>query len=205
MKPRILLWDFGDTLVDERWMRRAPDGCSGWEAAWVATMAELADGWNVGEVAAARVYEALATRTGLSADAVARHARACCEQITVHEEAWRVATERRQPQAIVTVNPDLFTDVVVPACALTSVFDVIVASHAEGTDDKVALCEIALDRLGYLGPRSDALLIDNRADLVEAWREAGGAGYWYRDDDEFASDFGSAFTGRQPWAARPDP
>ncbi len=28
MSISVLLWDFGDTLVDERWMRRAPSGCA---------------------------------------------------------------------------------------------------------------------------------------------------------------------------------
>jgi len=29
----VLLWDFGDTLVDERWMLRAPASCPGWPSA----------------------------------------------------------------------------------------------------------------------------------------------------------------------------
>jgi hypothetical protein len=31
-------------------------------------------------------------------------------------------------------------------------------------------------------------LIDNRRDLVDAWRNTGGAGYWYRDDAAFDAD-----------------
>jgi hypothetical protein len=71
---------------------------------------------------------------------------------------------------------------------LDDVFDVIVTSCAARTSDKVALCRIALDRLGYDGDVSRALLIDNRADLVEAWRDVGGAGYWFRGDEQFARD-----------------
>ena len=101
------------------------------------------------------------------------------------ETAWRVATERRLPQALVTVNPDLFSEYVVPAQRLRAVFDVIVTSSAERTADKSTLCEIALRRLGFYGRRSDALLIDNRFDLVEAWRNVGGAGYWFESDNQF--------------------
>jgi FMN phosphatase YigB (HAD superfamily) len=184
----VLLWDFGDTLVDERWMRHAPAGVPGWEEAWSATMADLADAWNVGATSSAAVYAALAERTGMALTDVEAHAQACCRQITVHEEAWRVARERRRPQAVVTVNPDLFTDLVVPACGLATVFDLVVASHQEGTDDKVVLCERALERLGFRGDRLEVLLIDNRPDLVEAWRDAGGSGYWFQGDDRFARD-----------------
>jgi FMN phosphatase YigB (HAD superfamily) len=184
----VLLWDFGDTLVDERWMRRPPHECPTWEAVWTDVMAGHADDWNTGGIGADEIFSALADRGGMTAAAVRAHARHCCETITFNETAWRVALERQQPQGLVTVNPDLFADFVIPAYALDDVFDVIVMSYAERTVDKPALCDIALERLGYTGPRSDALLIDNRLDLVEAWQHLGGAGYWFSDDHQFRQD-----------------
>ena len=190
MRPAVLLWDFGDTLVDERWMRRPPvDGSyPAWEAAWVEVMADLADAWNVGRVGSSDVHAALAERTGMSVDAVAAHARDCCERLVFNRTAWRVANERRMPQALVTVNPDLFDDLIVPVHGLTDIFDVIVTSSGERTADKVGLCVVAVERLGHRGPRSQALLIDNRLDLVGAWQDAGGAGYWFQGDEQFADD-----------------
>jgi FMN phosphatase YigB (HAD superfamily) len=188
VRPSVVLWDFGDTLVDERWMRRTPPSCPTWESVWVETMDELADEWNVGRLSARDVYSALAARSGLSIDDVEAHAIACCRQLTFHRAAWRVATERRWPQGLVTVNPDVFEDHIVPAYQLDSVFDVIVTSCGEGTGGKVRLCEIALDRLEYEGNRGDVLLIDNRADLVEEWERSGGRGYWFRTDEQFARD-----------------
>jgi FMN phosphatase YigB (HAD superfamily) len=189
--PAVLLWDFGDTLVDERWMLRPPAECPAWEATWLDVMADHADDWNVGRVSAVQVFGALAERSGMSADAVKSHARRCCERLAFNETAWRVASERRLRQALVTVNPDLFADFTVPAHGLDNVFDVIVMSFAERTDDKPALCDIALDRLGFTGSRSDALLIDNRLDLVKAWRNVGGAGYWFQSDQRFSADLPS--------------
>lgn len=193
MAPEVLLWDFGDTLVDERWMRRAPDGCPAWEAAWSDVMTVLADGWNVGTVRAGQVYEALAERTGMTAEAVEAHARDCCRSLRFHATAWRVATERRLPQALVTVNPDLFTEHIVAVHDLAAIFDVIVTSSEEKTDDKPALCQIALDRLGFRRERPKALLIDNRLDLVNAWRDVGGSGYWFQTDEQFGRDASRLF------------
>jgi hypothetical protein len=68
------------------------------------------------------------------------------------------------------------------------VFDVIVVSFAERTVDKPSLCRIALDRLGFDGDHSAALLIDNRKDLVHAWQDDGGAGYWFQSDEQFRRD-----------------
>ena len=186
--PAVLLWDFGDTLADERWMRRPPDGCPEWEAAWTAVMAEHADGWNDGSADDAEVFAALAARAGLSPDAVEAHARACCTGLVLHQVAWRVASERRLPQALVTVNPVMLDRWIVPHYGLASMFDTIVISAYEGTSDKSRLCLQALERLGYDGPRSAALLIDNRRDLVDAWESIGGSGYWFRGDDQFARD-----------------
>lgn len=102
--------------------------------------------------------------------------------------AWRVAVEHRLPQALVTVNPDLFADYIVPAHELAIVFDAIVMSFAERTADKPSLCRIALDRLGFDGDPSAALLIDNRKDLVHAWQTVGGAGYWFQNDEQLRRD-----------------
>lgn len=188
MGPAVLLWDFGDTLVDERWMRRPPLECPTWEAVWDDVMTDHADDWNVGRVGTDLIVEALAERSGMTVAAVRSHARRCCESITFNPVAWRVAAERRLPQALVTVNPDLLADVIVPAYRLDEVFDTIVTSSEARTDDKPALCDLALKRLGVDGPRSDALLIDNRRDLVEAWGALGGAGYWFQGDEAFRTD-----------------
>jgi len=91
------LWDFGDTLVDERWMRRCPPSCPRWESAWVETMAELADEWNVAAVAAHEVFAALASCCDLSVEEVEAHAVECCRHVTFHPATWAVATERRWP------------------------------------------------------------------------------------------------------------
>jgi phosphoglycolate phosphatase-like HAD superfamily hydrolase len=188
VRPAVLLWDFGDTLVDEGWMRRPPEHFPGWESVWVEVMAELAGGWDDGSVTDAEVFDAMAARTGLTVAAVESHARACCTGIDFHPHAWRVARERRLPQALVTVNPTMLDRWIVPHYGLASMFDAVVVSALEGTTDKPELCHRALARLGYDGPRSQALLIDNRRDVVEAWTAAGGAGYWFRGDDQFARD-----------------
>ena len=188
MHPAVLLWDFGDTLVDERWMRRPPPECPDWDDVWTAVMAEHADAWNDGSLDDAGVFAALADRAGMTAAAVEAHALACCTDLAPYPTAWRVAAERRRPQALVTVNPRLIETWIVPHYDLAPVFDVIVVSANEGTADKTALGDLALARLGYDGPRERALLVDNRRDLVDAWTATGGAGYWFRGDEQFATD-----------------
>jgi hypothetical protein len=167
----VLLWDFGDTLVDEGWMLRAPMGCPTWESSWADVMTDLPDDWNVGAVTSNVAFQALASRTGMSAEDAEGHARVCCQEIEFHPWTWLYVEERRRPQALVRVNPDLFLDFVVPLHDLTAVFELIIVSATEHCADKVELCEVALARLDFAGDRTEALLVDNRPDLVRAWEE----------------------------------
>ena len=139
----VLLWDFGDTLVDERWMRRAPDGVPGWPAAWSDVMAARSTDWDTGRAREDVVFAAMAERTGMTVDHVEAHADVCCRSLIFHPLAWQVAAQKRLPQALVTVNPDLFLKRVVPRYGLEEVFDVIVVSSSEGTTDKIQLCDTA--------------------------------------------------------------
>jgi phosphoglycolate phosphatase-like HAD superfamily hydrolase len=151
-------------------------------------MGRLADDWDLGRIQERDVFTAIAEWTSMPLDGVERHAAYCCRSLVFNRAAWRVTVEHRLPQALVTVNPDLFLKRIVPEYGLEKIFDVIVASCAEGTTDKVQLCERALDRLGFRGHRRNTLLIDNRQDLVHAWEASGGTGYWYRDDATFEAD-----------------
>ena len=136
LEPAVLLWDFGDTLVDERWMRRPPAACPDWVEVWTEVMDRHADAWNDGSLDDAGVFTALAERAGMTVDAVEVHARACCTDLVPHRAAWRIASERRRPQALVTVNPVMLERWIVPHYGLAAMFDVIVISAAERTADK---------------------------------------------------------------------
>jgi beta-phosphoglucomutase-like phosphatase (HAD superfamily) len=181
---RYLLWDFGDTLVDERWMWSCPDGFPQWTDSWRALVADLAGPWNRGELSFEEFATRLAADVGIGFDDACAHMQGCCAAIRFFEHAWARARAHLMPQAIVTVNPDLFTRFVVPNYALDSVFDTIVTSWQEGTEDKAELCQIALGRLGGSAP-AEALLIDNIEANVAAWRARGGQAYLFVGDDEF--------------------
>jgi hypothetical protein len=185
----VLLWDFCDTLIDGRWMHTAPAGFPDWPTIWTNGLRNRGRDWDTGRLTEAEFIVELARRAGMQESAVEEHFAACCRSIRFHRAAWQAAKARRRPQALVTVISDLFGDRIEKAYGLDDHFDTIIASFREGTDDKTELCLIALDRLGYRGPRSSALLIDDRRDLTEAWTASGGSAYHFCDDSSFASDW----------------
>ena len=51
MEVDLVCWDFGDTLVDERFMRVAPETVPEWATVYEAVLAERAEwlrGWDLG-------------------------------------------------------------------------------------------------------------------------------------------------------------
>ena len=185
---RFLLWDFGDTLVDERWLWSCPDGFPEWAAHYRAVCGgELGSRWNCGTASLDDLADDLVARLGMTKDAVLAHARRCCGEIQFFEHAWAAACSRALPQALVTVNPDVFRDVVMANYPITGTFDAVVISAEAATENKADLCELAAVELGCEDP-SHALLIDNIGANVDAWRARGGSAYWFRNDATFATD-----------------
>jgi beta-phosphoglucomutase-like phosphatase (HAD superfamily) len=184
---RFLLWDFGDTLVDEGFFATCPRGVPDWtDVIRAVAGGPFGTRWNRGTAGLDDLAAEMSARLGMTPEAVLAHARQCCADIRFFEHAWAAARSRVFPQAIVTVNPDLFRDLIVPNYELDAVFDTIVISAEEGTDNKADLCAIAAARLGSDDP-AHALLIDNIEANVDEWRSRGGTAYWFRGDAEFAS------------------
>ena len=184
---RYLLWDFGDTLVDQRWMWPSLGGVPGWTARYQALPdTDIDTRWSEGEMTTEELAAVFASDLACTPELLMAHMEQRCGDVQFFKHAWAAARAHLFPQAIVTVNCDAFSRFVVPNYALDSAFDVIVTSWEEHTMDKTRLCEIALERLGGSDP-GEALLIDNIEANVDAWRARGGQAYLFVGDEAFAA------------------
>ena len=182
MSIQCLLWDFGDTLCRETFIWSSGRE---WEAVYSSFDDGWARGWNLGTMDTAQFVE-LASRTlSMTPADIVLHMRERCRHIEFFEYTYAFYKARHLPQAIVTVNPDLWTEVIVPLHHFDQTADVIISSWEEGTDDKGALCQLVLDRMGLGHRRQDALLIDNKQSNIDAWMALGGIGYHYTTDEAF--------------------
>jgi len=184
-----LLWDFGDTLCDERFIwASGPKWQSYYET---FDDNDIVDAWNKGEISIAEFAEQVSSHLELPPNDIVAHMNKCCGNIEYFEHTYTIFKESRLPQAIVTVNPDIFTNTIVPAYRLDQYCETIVTSWQEGTVDKRVLCARAIERLGISCGNEQALLIDNRRDNIDAWRSVGGTGYLYTTDSQFLADIHS--------------
>jgi hypothetical protein len=184
MHVRCLLWDFGDTLCDERSLWRvSPD--------WMEVYRSFEDGlgaaWCLGDLDTGGFVAELAKRMPLGEGEILAHLKRT-DLFDFFPFTYAFFRDRHLPQAIVTVNPVAFSEILVPAFALDEVTDAIVVSAAEGTIDKGELCLRALEQMNLGCGPSEALLIDNKQSNLDAWAGHRGIGYLYTTDSAFRRD-----------------
>jgi FMN phosphatase YigB (HAD superfamily) len=196
----LICWDFGDTLVDERWMRTPHPTYADWAAHYGEVLAAdpaWVQAWDEGRASVGELVERLQRRTGLPAGSIEDHIADACRGVRFFP-APRVALDvlRGQVlQACTTVNPDVFTTYVVPALGLDALFDVVVTSWETGMTAKSALARRARRQLGLGDDLATTLLVDNKAANVEEFRAAGGVAYLFTGEDAFAADFHAGLPG----------
>ena len=185
MTIKCLLWDFGDTLCDERFIwGSGPE----WMALYKTFDGGLGDDWSTHRLDTRAFAEKASAFLQVDPEQMIQHMVERCLHIQWFEFTYKFFKSRQLPQGIVTVNPDLFSEVIVPMHDLDEFADVIVTSWEEHNIDKSILCKLAIDRLpGHFKPE-EALLIDNRMDNIDAWANVGGAGYHYTTDQQFQND-----------------
>lgn len=180
----LVCWDFGDTLVDERFMRIAPEGVPEWASVYEAVLAERAewlDGWDLGRGSLNDLVAPLAERLPMTHAQVVHHLRMVWGQITwfADSRAWVDRLVGKIPQAVVTVNPHEFSGIA-RACGLDVRVPVIVTSAELGTLSKVAMAQHARNVLGLRPGLSTTVLVDNEQHNIDEFTTSGGQTILYK-------------------------
>ena len=187
-----IVWDFGDTVADERWMQVAPTSWPGWTGRYRSVVGDpgFAADWNSGAATVDDLVKRMCAGSPLTEGEVLDHIETICSQVTFFPSVVAAITlaRGRIPQMCATVNPDIFTRWVVPAHRLDDLFDVIVTSWEEHTLSKVELAQAGLARLSQRIALADTLLVDNRSDNVEEYRASGGNAYLFINEAQFTED-----------------
>lgn len=170
-------------------MTKAPAQLSNWTDIYRQLIWEgqLGIDWYLGKVGTEEIASHFTRLLPVNRKYIADHMKRRCKDVKFFDHAMKAVQSCGLPQAIVTINSDIFSKQVVPNYRLNQLFEAIVTSWEEKTLDKSDLCDIALLRLGGVSDRSGALLIDNRIENVESWRARGGIAYHFTGNEAFAS------------------
>jgi len=137
------------------------------------------------------IAEAVSQRTGVPCSEVEAFLRKGCRSIKENPEVIsfaRYLKANHVPMALVTVNFDIFNDVIVPSHGYSDVFPVIVNSCDFGTPDKNRLWPIAFRQFSPPVHYSDCLLIEDKKSEVERFLGNGGSAIHYTGERNFRAE-----------------
>ena len=192
---KCVVFDFANTLCSDLYFNIPPCGCDNWTELLNTHVFDKFHK-NVietkvmnGELGTKSIAGIISEHVDLDTESVVKLMEEGCRDLKFNQAVLDFAVEQKNKNnkiAIVSVNMDVFTKVVIPAHGLETIFDVIVNSFDYKVAKKEILWNIAFSKLGDGMTFSNSLLIDDGAENVNLFKQLGGYAYQYRDDESFS-------------------
>jgi len=208
---KCVVFDYGFTLSSGYYFNLSPPGVADWEKRLQRVIFRGKDDtvtgpWMRGEISLADIADLMAQEVGLGVEEILGYLRRGCTDLGFNEAVYAFARRVQSSSlrsALVTVNMDVFTDVVVPSHSLDDLFDVIVNSADVGSCDKTVLWPMAFDALGCGVSYRDSLLIEDGEKNPAAFRKQGGVAHQYLGEEAFCDWLDGVDFGEDEWVASP--
>lgn len=190
---KCVVFDFAFTLCSDFFCKVTPPECPDWfyqfqRRIW-SKHSPWMHPWMSGEIGSREIAEMMTRYIPMPAKQILATMEAGCRKLEFNPAVLEFAKAQRaqgRRTALVTLNVDLFSRVVVPAHGLDGIFDVIVNSAEERDVRKDRLWETAFRRLGTEIGFHNSFLIDDAPQHVRRFAELGGGTYEYTTDAAFA-------------------
>jgi FMN phosphatase YigB (HAD superfamily) len=186
-----VIFDYGFTMSSEYYFNVPHPGIHGWSELIQASVfadTRVARAWMYGEIGIGDIARIIQDATGEEHASILHYLRIGCRHL--RENAAVAAFARRLkasgvPIGLVTVNFDIFNEVIVPEHGYDKLFDVIVNSCDYAEIDKRVLWPIAFSHLGAHIGYANSLLIEDGPENPQRFRDLGGYAIEYTDDAAF--------------------
>lgn len=188
---RAVIIDFGFTLSSDYYFRElGPRYTERITELVFSRDSSISRRWMGGLVTSEDVAEYLSDHLDASAEDIYSALVRGCSRMSFNQAVWDFARDQKaegRKLALVTVNADIFRDVIVPSHGLDEEFDTIVSSSdfKSESPSKRPLWDAAFDALGPEFRYANSLLIEDTRREVELFRKLGGMAYRYRNDSDF--------------------
>jgi len=188
---RAVVIDFGFTLCSDYYFRElGPRYAERITELLFSRDSEISRRWMGGLVNSEGVAEYLSDHLDASAADIYSALVRGCSRMSFNQAVWDFARNQKaegRKLALVTINADIFKDVIVPSHGLDREVDIIVSSSDFKTElpSKQPLWDAAFDALGTEFGYANSLLIEDTQREVELFRELGGTAYRYQNDSDF--------------------
>jgi len=142
--------------------------------------------WMKGELSSLEIAGILSKHFPLEILSIAETMENGCRNMNFNPAVWNFAVAQKaagRKIALVTVNMDVFSKVVVPAHGLDALFDVIINSADLHEIRKDRLWPVAFERLGGGIGYADSLLIEDGEEEPALFTACGGTACQYQGDE----------------------
>ena len=187
-----VVFDFAFTLCSDFFCKVTPPECPDWfyqfQRRIYCRHSPYLDDWMTGRLTSRDIARVMTRHIPMPVERILTTMEEGCRHLEFNPAVVAFAkTQRGQGRkvALVTANMDIFTKIVVPAHGLDKLFDVIVNSADHGELRKERLWPIAFERLGQDIGFQNSVLIEDRTDSPQRFRELGGRAYQYTTDQAF--------------------
>jgi FMN phosphatase YigB (HAD superfamily) len=186
-----VVFDFGFTLCPDFYFNVAPPEYPHWQQIFqqrIFANKDLVDCWMVNEVTTADIAAVIAQEVDLDLAEIIEYMQEGCKNLSFNPALMQFALAQRsfgRKTALVTANMDIFTQIVVPAHGLDTIFDMIINSADYGEINKEHLWPLAFRQLGKGIGYANSVLIEDSRPAAERFRQLGGLAYRYTGDDAF--------------------
>ncbi len=190
-KIKCIVFDFGFTLSSDYYFNVIPQGIPQWFDIIQREIfgdPSIVDPWMRGESTTLDIAGVLSKHFPLDIPTIAKTMEIGCQHLNINRAVWDFAAAQKaagRKTALVTVNLDVFTKVVVPAHGLDQLFDVVLNSSDYHEIRKEFLWPIAFERLGGGIGYANSLLIEDGETQPALFRALGGQACRYFNDELF--------------------
>jgi FMN phosphatase YigB (HAD superfamily) len=191
---RAVIFDYGFTISSEYYFNVPHPRIPEWNELiqrHVFSEEDFVRAWMKGLVGIPDIVAVLHDKTGEDPRSIRDHLRCGCRRLKENQAVIEFVRKLKQaeiPIALVTVNFDIFNEVIVPEHGYDALFDTIVNSCDYGETDKLKLWPIAFQELGRgLGYRNTLLIEDGKKE-PDLFRDAGGQAIEYTGDAAFTAE-----------------
>ncbi|MBU1049223.1 hypothetical protein KKG90_04280 [Candidatus Bipolaricaulota bacterium] len=193
---RSVFFDFAGTLAPGRYFEPLgqPSLDAVGELVFGDNSVQWADPWMRGELASEDIVSYLSDHLPEARDVIQSALQRGCLDMSLNPAVYEFALQQRiagRKTALVTMNMDVFSDIVVPAHGLGDLFDLVLNTADYRTLDKSTLWCKALDEFGSEYSFAKSLLVDDSPEMIALFRSLGGQAVQYVSDEAFQAWLGA--------------
>jgi hypothetical protein len=188
---KCVIFDFANTLSSSHYFQTNPPQCPNWRKLFeehVFSVKEKLTSWCTGNLSAIEIAKEIQPFSKMPLETMISEMHAGCKNIVFNNEVMQFAKNQHKHNrktALVTVNIDLFSEIISPFFGFNNLFDVVINSADFKTDDKETLWQTAFNQLKNDISYNNTLLIDDSEKWVSIFLKNNGNAFQYAIDSKF--------------------